>query len=143
MDQFDEELLQLVDSGIIRYSDLAKKMSAPLSTVHVRMKKLEQNKVIKNYKGEIDWKKAGLPLAAFIFINIDVNLLHSMKKTQDKMLKEFLGLRYFKEGYIITGEADMLIRVIAKDSTHLKNLLLDHIDRVEGVVGTKTVVVLD
>ncbi len=143
MDQLDDELLQLVDSGVIRYSELAKKMNSPLSTIHIRMKKLEQNKVIKNYKGEIDWKKAGLPLTAFIFINIDVNLLHSLKKTQDKMLKEFLSLQYVREAYVITGEADLFVKVIARDSTHLKDILLNHIDMVQGVVGTKTVVVLD
>lgn len=143
MDQFDEELLQLVDSGIIRYSALARKMNAPLSTVHIRMKKLEQSKVIKNYRGEIDWKKAGFPLSAFILINIDVNLLASLKKTQDKMLKEFLNLQYVKEACVITGEADLLVRVIAKDSTQLKDTLLNHIDKVQGVVRTKTIVVLD
>lgn len=143
MDQFDEELLRLVDSGIIRYSTLAKKTNSPLSTVHIRMKKLEQNKIIKTYKGEIDWKKAGLPLTAFVLIDIDVNLLHSLKKTQDKMLNEFLSLQYVREAYVITGEADLLVKVIAKDSTHLKDILLNHIDRVQGVVGTKTVVVLD
>ena len=143
MDQLDEELLQLVDGGIIRYSALAKKTGSPLSTVHIRMKKLEQNKVIKNYKGEVDWKKAGLPLTAFIFIDIDVNLLRGIKKTQDKMLKELLSLQYVREGCVITGEADLLVKVIAKDSTHLKDILLNHIDNVQGVVRTKTVVVLD
>jgi Lrp/AsnC family transcriptional regulator for asnA, asnC and gidA len=143
MDQFDEELLQLVDSGIIRYSALAKKTNSPLSTVHIRMKKLEHNGVIKNYKGEIDWKKAGFPLTAFILINIDVNLLRSLKKTQDRMLKEFLSLKYVREAYVIAGEADLLVKAIARDSTHLKDILLNHIDRVEGVVRTTTVVVLD
>lgn len=143
MDQFDEELIHLVDSGVIRYSELAKRMNSPLSTVHIRMKKLEKDKVIKGYKGDIDWKKVGLQLMAFIFINIDVNLLQTLKKTQDKMLKEFLSMEYVKEGYVIAGEADMVIKILAKDSTHLKDILLNHIDKVQGVVRTKTVVVLD
>jgi Lrp/AsnC family transcriptional regulator, regulator for asnA, asnC and gidA len=143
MDKLDEELLQLSDSGVVRYSDLAKKVNAPLSTVHIRMKKLESQKVIRHYKSDIDWKKAGLPLTAFILIDIDVSLLQSLKRTQDKMLKELLSLQYVKEGYVITGEADLFVKVLAKDSAHLKDILLNHIDRVQGVVRTKTIVVLD
>lgn len=143
MDSFDEELLQLVDKGTIRYSAIAKKVNAPLSTIHIRMKKLEKQGIIQSYKADVDWKKAGLPLTAFILINIDVTMLQTMKKTQDKLLKELLSLQYVKEGYIITGEADLLVKVLAKDSTHLKDILLNHIDMVKGVVRTKTIVVLD
>lgn len=143
MDALDDEILQLVDSGTIRYSTIAKKLNAPLSTIHIRMKKLEGQGIIKSYKGDVDWKKAGLPLMAFILINIDVTMLQTMKKTQDKLLKELLSLQYVKEGYIITGEADLLVKILAKDPEHLKDTLLNHIDMVKGVVRTKTIVVLD
>ncbi len=142
MDSFDEGLIDLVDSGTIRYSALAKRANAPLSTVHMRMKKLEKSGVIRHYKGDIDWKKAGFQMEAFILINIDVNLLQNLKKSQEKLLKELLSLEYVKEGYLITGEADILVRVIAKDSAHLKEILLNHIDSIYGVVRTKTLVVL-
>lgn len=143
MDHFDEQIVDLVDGGTIRYSAIAKKMNAPLSTVHIRMKKLEKSGVIRKYKGDIDWKKAGLPLSALILINIDVNLLRELKKTQDRVLKELLSLQYVKEGHVITGEADLVVKVLAKDSTHLKDILLNHIDAIQGVVSTKTMVVLD
>ena len=143
MDGLDGELIQLVDSGTTRYSDLAKKVNAPLSTVHIHMKKLEKEKVIRHYKGDIDWKKAGLPMTAFILINIDINLLQNLKKSQEKVLQELLSLQYVKEGSVITGDADIIVKVIAKDSAHLKDILLNHIDRVHGVVNTKAIVSLD
>lgn len=143
MDEIDEELIHSVDSGIIRYTNLAKKLNAPLSTVHFRMKRLEKEGVIKYYKGEIDWGKAGFPLIAFIFVNIDVNLLKSIKKTQEKLLKELLNVPYVSEGYMITGDEDILLKVMAKDSAHLKETLLNHIDAKEGVVKTKTLIVLN
>jgi len=142
MDEIDEELLHEVDGGTIKYTALARKLNAPLSTVHFRMKKMEKEGVIKCYKGEVDWKKAGFPLTAFIFVNIDVNLLKKIGKSQEKLLRELLGTAYVREGYIITGDEDMLLKVIAKDSAHLKDTLLNHIDAKEGVVKTKTVIVL-
>ena len=142
MDRIEEEILDLVDRGTIRYSVIAKKMNAPLSTVHARMKKLEKGGVIRHYKGDVDWKMAGLPMISLVLINVDVNLLQSIKKTQEKLLKELLSLEYVKEGYIITGEADILVKVLARDSAHLKDILLGHLDAVKGVVKTKTIVVL-
>jgi len=143
MDDFDEELLHFVDSGTVKYTSLAKKLNAPLSTVHFRMKRLEKEGVIKYFKGEIDWGKAGFQLTAFIFVNIDVNLLKSIGKTQEKLLKELLNVPYVSEGYLITGDEDILLKVMAKDSSHLKETLLNHIDAKEGVVKTKTVIVLN
>ncbi|MEM3202538.1 MAG: winged helix-turn-helix transcriptional regulator, partial [Candidatus Micrarchaeaceae archaeon] len=123
MDQIDEDLIQLVDSGIISYTKIAKKLGMNLSTVHFRMKKLEKEGIIKKYKGEIDWAKAGFPFTAFVFINIDIDLLKRIGKTQEQLLSELRG-PYVKEGHIITGDEDMLLKVIAKDSAHFKEILL-------------------
>lgn len=142
MDELDESIIEYVDKGTIRYTTLAKKLNVPLSTVHVRMKKLEKDGTIRYYKGEIDWKKAGLPLTAFVLINTDVSLLKQLKKTQDMMLKELLKMPYVKDGYIITGDADMLIKIIAKDTQHLKEILLQAVDKIEGIVNTKTIIAL-
>ena len=143
MDEIDEQLLSEVDSGVTKYTALAKKLNMNLSTVHFRMKKLEREGVIKHYRGDIDWNKAGFPIASFIFVNIDVNLLKKLGKTQEKLLKELVSTSYVREGYIITGDEDILLKVIAKDSAHLKDILLNHIDSKEGVVKTKTVIVLN
>ncbi len=142
MDEFDEELITNIDSGIVKYTSLAKKLNSPVSSVHFRIKKLEKEKIIKYYKGEIDWKKAGFSLSAFVLINVDINLLKSLNRTQDTLLKELLSVIYVREGFITTSDADIIIRVIAKDTTHFKEILLDYIHSKAGIVNTKTMVVL-
>lgn len=142
MDQLDDELLQLADGGTIRYSDLARKTGEPLSTVHMRMKKLEREGFIRHYRGDIDWKRAGFPITAYIFITIDVDLLKKIRKSQDDLLRELLGVVYVRDGSLITGDADILVKIIARSSDHLKELLMDHIDSKAGVVRTRTMLVL-
>jgi Lrp/AsnC family transcriptional regulator for asnA, asnC and gidA len=142
MDGTDEDLIQVVDSGTIKYTDIARKLKLPLSTVHFRLKKLEREKVILHYRAEIDWKKAGFPIAAYIFVNIDVDLLKKIDKSQDDLLKEFMSIFYVRDGALITGDADILLKIIAKSSEHLKDILLNAIDSREGVVRTKTMLVL-
>jgi DNA-binding Lrp family transcriptional regulator len=143
MDAVDEDIIYAIDSGNIRYSRIAKKLGIPLSTVHFRVKRLEREGIIKGYRGDIDWRKAGLGLNAFVFINIDVSLLKRIGKTQDKLLKELLGIKYVREGYVVTGDSDILLRVMAKDTAHFKEILLNHIDTREGIVKTDTIMILE
>ncbi len=142
MEELSDELIQLVDEGTIKYTDLARKLGVPLSTVHFRMKKLEREGVIRHYKGEIDWRKAGFLITAYVFVNIDVDLLKKIHKSQDELLKEFGSILYVRDGNLITGDADMLLKIIARNPEHLKEILLKHIDSKQGVVRTKTMLVL-
>ncbi len=142
MDEFDEEILTGVDSGTIQSAKIARRINAPISTVHFRIKKLERDHIIKYYKGEIDWKRAGFSITAFILINVDINLLKSLKRTQDMLLKDLTEVMYVREGYITTSEADLIVKVIAKDTQHLKDILLNYIHSKDGIVNTKTMIVL-
>lgn len=142
MDQTDLKLLELADQGITKYSLLARKLDMPLSTVHSRMKRMELDKVIRGYRADVDWKKAGLNLTAFVLIKADVGKLRETGNTQDTLLEELLETDYVDQGYVITGEADLLIRITARDSTHLKDILLRDIDSMDGITGTRTIIVL-
>lgn len=142
MDDTDRRLLELADQGITKYATLAKKLDMPLSTIHSRMKKLEQDGVIRGYRADIDWTKAGLNLSAFVLIKADVSLLRSTGKTQDDLLEELIETEYVDEGFVITGEADLMIKITARDSSHLKEILLNDIDSMEGITGTRTIIVL-
>ena len=142
MDETDLRLLELADHGITRYSQLAKKLDMPLSTVHSRMKRMELDKVIRGYRADVDWKKAGLNLTAFVLIKADVGKLRETGKTQDTLLDELLETDFVDQGFVITGEADLLIRITARDSSHLKDILLKDIDSMEGITGTRTIIVL-
>lgn len=142
MDKIDEELIETVSSGTIRYSAIAKKLNLPLSTVHFRVKRLEKEGIIRHYKADIDWKKAGLSLFAFVYINIDVSLLKSLGKSQKKLLGELLKIPGVQSGYIITGDSDIVLEVAVRDSEHLSQVILDYIDSKEGIARTKTVVAL-
>ncbi len=143
MDEIDEEIIASVDAGIIKSTNLAKKINAPLSTVHFRLKKLEKENIIKYYKGEVDWKKAGFGITAFVLVNIDTNLMRSSKYTHEMLLKDMLSVIYIREGYITTSEADMILKVIAKDTAHLRDILFDYVFAKKGVVNTKTMIVLE
>jgi DNA-binding Lrp family transcriptional regulator len=143
MDKLDEEIVNLVSNGCVRYTNISRKLGIPTSTAHARIKRLEKSGVIRGYRGEIDWKKAGLGLTAYILVNIDVDVLKRMDITQERLLKRLLAVPFVTGGDIITGESDLLIRVVAKDTTDLREIILGHIGQIGGIAKTKTMIVLD
>ena len=87
-------------------------------------------------------RKAGYGVMAYVLISVDINMLRNLKKTQDMLLEELMQLPYVMDGNITTSEADVVLRIIAKDTQHLKEIILSNIQSKPGIVNTKTMVVL-
>ncbi|MES2855970.1 MAG: winged helix-turn-helix transcriptional regulator, partial [Bdellovibrionota bacterium] len=52
------------------FAELGKKVNLTAPAIHARVKKLERLGIIKKYRIEIDYEKIGLPVTAFIRIQI-------------------------------------------------------------------------
>ena len=63
LDQKDKKILQILkENANLTTSQIAKKTAIPITTVHNRIKKLNKEKVIKNYTLNLDFEKIGKPL---------------------------------------------------------------------------------
>ena len=60
----------LEKDGKLSTRRLAKKVGLPISTVHRKVKKMEEQGIIKGYKAVIDHEKTGHPIPMLIFINL-------------------------------------------------------------------------
>ena len=80
MDNKDEKILELLrENSKLTTHQISKKTLIPITTIHNRIKKLEQEGIIKRYTLELDNKKLGKELAAFIHITVDYRLLKQLK----------------------------------------------------------------
>ncbi|GAI65454.1 unnamed protein product, partial [marine sediment metagenome] len=70
---------------------IAEMVGLPISTVHRRIMKLEQDGIIKSYRAIIDYEKTKRPIGAYLFINIaetvPLNVHIPKEKIVDKILK--------------------------------------------------------
>jgi DNA-binding Lrp family transcriptional regulator len=71
LDKKDLQILELLkrDSKLTT-SKIAKKTLIPTTTIHNRIKKLEKSGIIKNYTLNLDWKKLGKNITAFILVSV-------------------------------------------------------------------------
>jgi DNA-binding Lrp family transcriptional regulator len=71
MDRKDELILQVLEKNSkLSSRAVAEKVGLPISTVHRRIRKLEQDGVIKSYRAIIEYEKTRRPIGAYLFINI-------------------------------------------------------------------------
>jgi DNA-binding Lrp family transcriptional regulator len=139
MDENDGEILhELIADGKVTAKELAKRLGLPMSTVHHRIKQLEKNGVILRYAAVPDWKKAGLGVAAYVSVTVN----YDKAPSQEEVAKNIRKLPNVDEVSIITGEADILVKVRAKDIDELNDTLIRRLRTVKGVDKTRTSVVL-
>lgn len=67
MDSRDRKILALLERDArASYSDIGTAVGLAASSVHDRVRKLEKTGVIRGYRAEIDFEKAGYPITAIV-----------------------------------------------------------------------------
>jgi len=136
IDEKDRQILNLLmDNARISYADIAKAVGMKSPSVIDRIKRLEQIGIIKGYSADIDYKKLGDDINAFIGVSID----------NAKHIDEFeLQLKDIDPDVIdchhVTGDYTFLISVATKNTQSLSKLI-KKIRNVSGVDKTNTMLI--
>ncbi|HMR17951.1 MAG TPA: Lrp/AsnC family transcriptional regulator, partial [Sphingobacterium sp.] len=118
-------------------ADIARELGMAPSAILERVKKLEQRGVILQYNAKINPVAVGQNLLSFIFI-----------KTNDIIGEQAIGqfladIPEVQEVHEIAGDDGYLIKVRTDDSTGLVNLMRNTFGKIEGILSTRTTIVLD
>ncbi len=143
MDLKDNNILDaLKQNSKLSVQGISKKTKLPATTVYNRIKKLERSGIIKGYTVELDYKKLGLSLSAYILITVDYKLLNKLNFTQNQLAEEIKNLDFVHSVDIIAGGADILTKIRVRDIDELGDLVTQKLRNVKGVENTQTLIVL-
>lgn len=117
---------------------LSRKLNMKITTVHDRIKKLENDNVIKGYKAIIDGEKVGIPVTAYIFIRFHYHFPQEETLSQEEVAKKISFLPGVQEVHIIPGEWDMLVKVKGKDVKQIGLFVIDQLRKIRGIDRTLT-----
>jgi DNA-binding Lrp family transcriptional regulator len=141
LDDVDEDILaELRKDAKVSLKHMAKKFCVPLSTLYQRIKKMEEQGIIRNYTVHLDWKKLGFNVKAYVLVYVDTTKLRELRKPQSEVLNDLVRLPFVFEADMVTGESDLLLIVRAKDTDDLGKQLTERIQSIPGIVNTKTLV---
>ena len=145
-DKLDEKDFAILDvlkmHGDYTVRQISRKTLLAPTTVHSRIKKLRKERIIRKYTIDIDEKKLGKRLGAYIMISADLKLLKEKRKSQYDLYEEIKKLPMVKEVHIVAGGTDLIAHVQVKDIEEFDKILLEKIQLLEGVSNTRTMIIM-
>ena len=137
LDQVDLEILTILSNDAkTSYAEIGKKLFVSGGTVHVRIKKLMESGVIKGSKLDIDFTKLDFDIIAFLGIYLQQSQLYNSVADQLKQIPEVV------EAHYTTGMYSIFAKVICKDTEHLRQVLSERIQKIQGLERTETFISL-
>lgn len=136
IDEIDIQILDILQTnGRIRRNDLAERIGLSVPSTSDRLRKLEEAGYIAEYTAVLHHKMVGKDITAFITISIDSS------KNYSKVLDHVAQMDEILECHAITGDGSHLLKIRTENTSALEKLLA-RIQSWQGVVGTKTHLVL-
>ena len=130
MDKVDRQILHEVQlNGRITNGELAQQINLSESACLRRVKKLEQSGLLRGYVALLDQSMAGYPDNVFVSIT-----LHSQQQSDLAAFEAAVrALPEVMECYLMSGDADFLLRVIVSDARDYERIHSQYLTRLPGV----------
>ena len=135
LDRTDRAILHEVQlNGRITNAQLADLVNLSESACLRRVRALEDSGMLRGYVGLIDQSSAGYPDNVFVTIT-----LQSQQQTDLARFEEaVMALPEVMECYLMSGDADYLLRVIVADARDYERIHSQHLTRLPGVARVQS-----
>lgn len=136
LDSLDARLLALLaERPQIGVLGASRELGVARGTVQARLDRLVARGVIRSFAPEIDPEALGYPVTALCTLAIHQQDGHG------PLLEHLRGIPEVLEVHTITGDGDLLVRVVARDNPDLQRVI-DLVVRTGMVTRTSTVIAL-
>lgn len=138
IDNLDLQILSiLMDDAKIPYTKIGELLHVSPGTVHVRMRKMENMGIVKRHQLVVNHEHLGYDVTAFLGIYLQQSSLYDTVAEALKKIPEVIELNY------TTGTYSMFVKIICKDTNHLKEVLHDKVQPIKGIQRTETFISLE
>ena len=135
LDRTDLRILRaLQDDAGQSNVDLARRVGLSPSACLRRVKAQEAAGVIRGRTAIVDPAAVGLPISIFLQVTLD----RQIEANLDRFESAIADWPEVVECYLMTGDADYLLRVVAPDLDAYHRFLMDRLTKVDGVASIKS-----
>lgn len=135
LDTTDWKILShLQDHARISNVELAKAVFLSPSPCLQRVRKLEDSGLIRGYVTLLDPHKLGLTVSVFIQVTLEKQIDRSLENFE----RSIRDRPEVMECYLMTGDADYLLRVVMPDLPAFERFMLDHLTKIPGIASIKS-----
>ncbi|TDB77461.1 Lrp/AsnC family transcriptional regulator [Micromonospora sp. KC723] len=137
LDEVDRRVLdELVRDGRISIRTLAERVHVSRTNAYARVERLLRDGVITGFGARVAPEPAGLGTSAYIALTIQQNSWREVSA-------ELARVRYVEHVALLSGEHDVLALVRAPDNATLRDVVLDRVQGIAGVLSTRSWLVFE
>lgn len=138
LDKLDQTILDLLRKDArTPYLEIARLCNVSGATVHLRIQKLERSGLIQGSRLQLDYRKLGLGVCAFLGVYLD------KCNAFDEIFDRLKQLPEITECHYTTGAYAIFLKVYCRDTVHLRELLVNDIQSIPYVRRTETFISLE
>nr|WP_295836208.1 Lrp/AsnC family transcriptional regulator [uncultured Azospirillum sp.] len=135
LDRIDRKILAVLQQdGRLPNNELAERVGLSPSPCLRRVKALEEAGVIARYVALVDPASVDLPVNIFV----NVSLERQVEARLDGFEAAVMARPEVLECYLMTGDADYLLRVVVPDLASYERFLKEHLTRIPGVANIRS-----
>ena len=135
LDAIDRRILTALQADArISNAALAEAVGLSPSPCLRRVRALERGGVVKGYAALLEAAEVGLPISVFVQVTLERQIEQALE-TFETAIQDRPEVM---ECYLMTGDADYLLRVVVSDLTAYERFLKEHLTRVPGVASIKS-----
>ena len=142
LNSFDDIDLQILDilqeDADVPDKRIAERVGLSPSSVLARLRKLKSEGIIRRYVAILDEEKLQRSTVAYVFVTLS---RHDVKIARS-FVKKIRGNPFVMECSHITGKADYLLRVVARDIPQYREILMERIVPMREIESVQTWFVL-
>lgn len=137
LDEVDRRILdELVRDGRLSIRTLAERVHVSRTNAYARVERLLRDGVVTGFRAQVAPEPAGLGTSAYISLTIEQN-------TWREVSAELAQVRYIEHVALLSGEHDVLALVRAPDNATLRDVVLNRVQSIAGVLSTRTWLVFE
>ncbi|MCP2043195.1 Lrp/AsnC ligand binding domain-containing protein [Pontibacter sp. HSC-36F09] len=138
IDNLDRQILHLLMQNVNRaYTDIAKELGVSGGTIHVRLKKMTEMGIVQGAQLLINPAAIGYDICAFIGVFLEKGSAYKEVVEKMRLIPEIVELHY------TTGAYSMFVKIICRDTKHLREVLNEKMQGIAGVHRTETFISLE
>jgi DNA-binding Lrp family transcriptional regulator len=143
LDEKDLAILTLLQKNCrMTAREIARKINSPITTVFAKMRRMEQQEVIKEYRAILDSKKLNFGTTAFILASFSYRNGET-PLSQRVIAEQIAKFPEVQDVHIISGDWDILIKIKEESVDAVGNFVIDKLRTVKGIEKTLTCMVFD
>ena len=132
LNEIDLKILEhLQKNARLSNVELAENVHLSQSPCLRRVRNMETAGVIKGYVALVDQNTVGLPVSVFVNVRLEKQIEQALEVFEETV-KQWSEVM---ECYLMTGDADYLLRVVTSDLAAYERFLMDKLTRVPGVAS--------